>query len=85
MNKEQFINSVVKIASEHGHGVETNKFGLRQIDFVHKKLHEGHLAKLYPEILQSDARIAVLIDRVAPGRTCAHKPMRKIIAEIINK
>lgn len=79
------------IAKKHDHEIEINRDGLRQICFIndkgnmHKKLHEGHLKALYPDILESDARIGILIERVAPGRSCAHRPMREIIEEITGK
>lgn len=82
MTKEQYIESVFKVAKEHGHKIEINRDGLRQIDFVHKKLHEGHFEALYPAILETDAHNPTLIDKVAPGRSCAHRPMREIIQTI---
>jgi len=62
-----------------GYPVEMSRNG-RQIDYGHKKLREGHLAEVYPEILQPGAHIPSLINRVAPGRPCAHRPTREIIA-----
>lgn len=78
MNKEQYLHTVFKIAAEHNHTVEFNRDGDRQIDFGLKKLHEKHLTKLYPAILNADAHLPTLIERVAPGRSCAHRPMREI-------
>jgi hypothetical protein len=82
MNKTQFVRLVVTIAHEHGWRIETNKSGLTQIDFGNKKLHTGHLEAMFPEILEHGLSIPAVIDRVAPGRPCTHKPMRLIIAEV---
>jgi len=48
-----------------------------------KKLHEKHLGDLHPDILTDGANVSALIDGVAPGRPCTHKPMKEIIAKII--
>ncbi len=82
MDQETFIKNIIKIAKRHGYQVKESRNGL-QIDFGNKKLHEGHLGHLYPDILQPDANIKELIDDVAPGRPCSHKPMREIIAELL--
>ncbi len=83
MDQETFIKNIIKIAKTHGYQVEESNNGL-QIDFGNKKLHEGHLDRLYPDILQPNANINKLIDAVAPGRPCSHKPMREIIAELLD-
>lgn len=82
MDTQQFIDLVVEISRRKGFKVETNRDGLRQIDCGNKKLHVGHLQKMFPEILQSDSDISKMIEKVAPGRPCTHKPMKGIIAEI---
>lgn len=82
MNQQEFIDQVVRGARANGFKIETNRNGQTQIDFGHKKLHSGHLAQLFPEILFQDANIAKLIDAVAPGRPCTHKPMRAIVANL---
>jgi len=84
MNQQEFIDQVSRIARAKGFKVETNTNGQTPIDFGHKKLHSGHLAKLFPEILLRDANIAKLIDAVAPGRPCAHKPMREIVEQLVD-
>jgi hypothetical protein len=81
MNKKAFVDLFLKIARE-GYRVQINRDGLRQIDFGHKKLHEGHLEKMYPEILQPGVHIPTLINEVAPGRPCAHRPVREIMARL---
>ena len=81
MNELLFIESVMRIAKSHNYVIEESKNGL-QIDFGNKKLHEGHLRKIYPDILQANANIKELIDKVAPGRPCSHKPMREIIEDL---
>ena len=83
--KNDFVKEVLKIAEDSGYTIEIGKRNkLQQIDFGNKKLHAEHLEKLYPEILSKDANIATLINNVAPGRPCAHKPMRKIIEQLLN-
>jgi hypothetical protein len=77
-----FVNHVFRIAKEHGHPLERTRQDWRQIDFGHKKLHEDHIRQLYPDILQPGASIPRLIESVAPGRPCTHKPMREIIAQL---
>jgi hypothetical protein len=85
-NKELFINEVFRIAEERGFRIETNqRNGLQQIDFGHKKLHAGHLEQLYPAILTSTEKISNLIEKVASGRPCTHKPMREILSKIREK
>ena len=76
------VEAVIGIAQQQGHKLEINRNGLRQIDFGHKKLHEGHLERLLPDILAPDADISSLIENVAPGRPCAHRPMKEIIAQL---
>jgi len=82
MNQQEFIDEVVRCARANGFKIETNRNGQTQIDFGHKRLHSGHLAQLFPEILFRDANIAELVDAVAPGRPCTHKPMREIIVNL---
>lgn len=83
LTKVDYLKEVIKVARRQGYKIETSeRTGLEQIDFGNKKLHSKHLDKLYPDILQPDADIPALIEKTAPGRPCAHKPMRKIIQEI---
>lgn len=86
LDKNQFVNEVFRIAEKRGFRIENNRFnGLPQIDFGHKKLHAGHLKQLYLDILNPTASISALIEKVAPGRPCTHKPMREIINKICCK
>ena len=78
------IDLFVRIARQQGFRIETSRNGQVQIDFGHKKLHAGHLAQLFPEILRPGASIARLIDRVAPGRPCTHRPTRQIIGQMLD-
>lgn len=78
MTQDEFIEAIVAKARSQGYSIENSRNG-RQIVFGHKKLHEGHLSRLYPEILAECANIPSLIDAVAPGRPCSHKPMKKIV------
>ena len=83
LNKNQFVHEVFRIAEERGFRIENNRRNdLKQIDFGLKKLHAGHLEQLYPTILSPTEKISDLIEKVAPGRPCSHKPMREIIREI---
>ena len=82
MNEQEFIDRVALKARARGFRVETNRNGQVQIDFGNKKLHAGHLASLYPKIVMPHVNIPKLIDSVAPGRPCTHKPMREIIAAL---
>ena len=81
MTKDEFINAVIAEAQRQGYAIEDSRNG-RQIDFGNKKLHEGHLGKLYPQILADGVDIAALIEDIAPGRPCSHKPMREILAAL---
>ena len=83
IGKDKFINEVIRVAREHGYKIESNaRTGEPQIDFGIKKLHAGHLGDLYPAILSANAYIPSLIETVAPGRPCTHKPMRMIIEQL---
>jgi len=78
-----FIEDVFRIARSRGHTIEiSRRNNLRQIDFGIKKLHEGHIKELYPDVLFKNAKIGDLIESVAPGRPCSHKPFREIIEQI---
>lgn len=84
--KNNFIQEVLRIAKEQGYIIEiSSRNKLEQIDFGNKKLHVGHLEKLYPEILSDDVNIAKLINKAAPGRPCTHKPMREIVKQLQNE
>lgn len=82
MTKEDYIIRVMDIARTKGYSIASNRSGQMQIDFGHKRLHSGHLVKLYPEILDLDANISALIERVAPGRPCSHRPMKEIMRQL---
>lgn len=81
MTEDQFVDAVVWHASNLGYKIEATRNG-RQIAFGTKRLHEGHLRALFPSILTDAANVAGLIEAVAPGRPCTHKPMRQIISQI---
>jgi hypothetical protein len=80
-----FLRDVFQISALRGYVIEINRDGLRQIDFGHKKLHEEHLRRLYPNILRNNADISALIKIIAPGRPCSHRPMKIIIAELLRR
>ncbi len=77
--KNKFVDAIILIARQKGYIIEINRSGLRQIDFGNKKLHEGHLRDLYPDILNRDINLRSLIEKVAPGRGCSVLPMREIM------
>ncbi len=78
-----FLADVLRIARQKKYKIECLRgTSIPQIDFGHKKLHGGHLEKLFPAVLGGYANIAQLIEEVAPGRSCAHKPFREIVEEI---
>ncbi len=80
---EQFIDDVFRIARERGYRIETNqRNNLPQIDFGIKKLHLGYIKRLYPDVLLENARVNKLIEKIAPGRPCVHKPFREIVEQI---
>jgi hypothetical protein len=81
MTQSEFVDAIVETARSKGYSIANSRHG-RQIDFGHKKLHEGHLRQLYPGILAKGARIPSLIDAIAPGRPCSHRPMREIVATV---
>jgi hypothetical protein len=83
VNKAQFINQVIKQARLNGYKVNFNRNDLQQIDFGNKTLHTDQIGKLFPQVLEEGAQIANEIDKVAPGRPCAHAPMKEIIASIL--
>lgn len=82
LSKGQFVQEVFRIAEKQGYQIEINKNGLKQIDFGNKKLHANHIQQLYPDILALTEELPKLIEKVAPGRPCTHKPMRDIIDQI---
>src|SRR3954452_12641563 len=82
MDSTELVRQVTDIARKRGYPIGTNRDGLTQIDFGTKKLHAAHLTAMFPEILKDGVYIPSLIEKVAPGRPCTHKPMREIIAEL---
>jgi len=83
LSRDEFVNEVLRVARERGYTLEYNaRNNRRQIDFGHKKLHARHLENLYPAILHRGAHIPSLIEHVAPGRPCSHRPMREIIEQL---
>ena len=81
--RKEYVSDVARIAQEHGHTIQVCRGkGDLQVDFGHKKLRFEHIRRMYPEVLYEHADIARLIDRVAPGRPCAHAPFRRIVRRI---
>jgi hypothetical protein len=67
MSRQDFIARTLQIARTQGYPVKRNRDGYMQIDFGHKKLHEGHLSRLYPDILATNANVATLIENMPRG------------------
>lgn len=82
MDSRQFVDKVIEIAQKIGYKIEINRQGLTQIDFGHKKLHEGHLRKMFPKVVAGSDSISKIIDDVAPGRPCSHRPMKEILKQM---
>lgn len=61
MDEQRFIELVVQLSREMGFSAETNRNGQIQIDFGHKKLHAGHLGRLFPGILEAGVKVPDLI------------------------
>ena len=90
MSQKEFVDAVFVIAKQKGYIQETGRNGIRQIDFGNKKLHEDHLRQLYPKILHplaitDTSYTRKLIEDIAPGRPCTHKPMREIVESLLHK
>lgn len=85
LNEAIFVKRVVFHARKSGFRIETAPSGEEQIDFGNKKLTVTHLSKLYPAIVQENADVAKLIDTIAPGRPCTHKPMKEIVQKLVNE
>ncbi len=80
---QDFLRDILRIARSNNYTVERLRGGtVPQIDFGHKKLHALHFEKLFPEILADGTDIGALIEIVAPGHPCAHRPMREIVNQL---
>ena len=83
---EEFQSDVLRIAKSHGYTVEhLQGSNIPQIDFGNKKLHGKHFRALFPGVLADNAEINKLIEKIAPGRPCSHRPFRKIVEQIKNE
>jgi len=85
MDEARFVKQVIFLARKSGFKIETSPSGEEQIDFGNKKLTTTHLSKLYPAIVQENADVAKLINSIAPGRPCTHKPMKDIVQKIMTE
>ena len=82
-NADAFVEQVVRAAREHGYKIESHaQSGEVQIDFGNKKLHAGHLRRIFPGVVSNADTIARLIEGAAPGRPCSHRPMREIVEQL---
>jgi len=82
ITKEKYVKAAIFNARKMKYKIQTNRDNIEQIDFGNKTLTSTHLSLTYPEILRPDADIPKIIDKVAPGRPCTHKPMKEIVALI---
>jgi len=84
MTNGKAVDLFFEEAARAGYPVKMSRNG-RQIHFPHNKnIHEGHLMRLIPRILEAGAHVPTLINEVAPGRPCSHKPMR-LITEVVRE
>jgi hypothetical protein len=81
MNAKEFSDQILKQARLAGYSIQTNRDGFEQIDFGNKKLHSQHLLKIHP-LLISGQSVSAAINAVAPGRSCSHRPMKQLIAQL---
>ncbi len=82
LDKKEFIKGTLRLARKMKYKIETNQNDQEQIDFGNKKLTVNQLSLMHPDILLPDADISKIINAVAPGRPCTHKPMKEIIENL---
>jgi hypothetical protein len=81
--RAQFVEEVIRMARLKGCMISANKRdGEPEIDFGDKRLRAAKVAELWPAILAPGVDVAALIDRVAPGKACAHGLMREIVDQL---
>lgn len=88
MNVWEYEDKFFETAKKIGLKIETcqaGKFkGERQLDFGNKKLHAGHIRKLF-EIVKKNKEISHNdFEKVVPGRPCAIPFFNKINNEIFS-
>ncbi|QLC50604.1 hypothetical protein HWN40_10375 [Methanolobus zinderi] len=88
INVNDFVNRFFETAEKLGYDVEVCKRGeargKKQIDFGNKKLHELHLRKLYPMLIENGIDFSYdAFNDIVPGRPCAVKGFREISATIV--
>lgn len=80
---DEFQADVLRIAKVQGYPIEYLRgTNIPQIDFGNKKLHGKHLRALFPAVLKDGVNVNKLIEEIAPGRPCAHRPFREIVKQI---
>lgn len=82
LEKKEFIKNTFRLARKMKFKVETNQNDQEQIDFGNKKLTVAQLSLMHPDILMPGADVAKIIEKVAPGRPCTHKPMKEIVESL---
>ena len=90
MNVEEYENKFFETAKRMGYEIEICKGGPfrgeRQIDFGNKKLHAGHIRKLYPLINESGPTISYdVFEKLVLGRPCAVHYFNEINSGIFKK
>jgi len=90
MNVEEYENKFFETAKRMGYEIEICKGGPfrgeRQIDFGNKKLHAGHIRKLYPLVKESGSVITSGdFEKLIRGRPCAVPYFNEINKEIFKE
>ncbi|MCD4822588.1 MAG: hypothetical protein K8R11_11105 [Methanococcoides sp.] len=88
MDSKEYVDTFFDIAKEMGYNIGRCKRGSargqKQIDFGNKKLHEGHIRKLYPLIMEKGIEFSYDdFDELVPGRPCAVKGFKEINKKIL--
>ena len=84
---EEYVDKFFETASNMGYEIEScqrGEFkGERQIDFGNKKLHAGHIRRVYPVVKRKSTICYEEFEKIVPGRPCAVLIFNKINKKII--
>jgi hypothetical protein len=88
VNIDDFMDDFFINAEKMGYEIESCKLGeaqgKKQIDFGNKKLHELHIRRLYPMLIENGINFSYeAFNDVVPGRPCAVKGFREISATVL--
>ncbi len=88
MDIKDYEEKFFEIAEEKGHKIEICKRGQytgeKQIDFGNKKLHAGHVRKLFSLAKDNEILSYEDFEKIVPGRPCAVPYFNNINREIHN-